>query len=95
MDEKPTESELSDVAKEVGAEYRPLLVGLDIGDNKIKGWKSEHLGKSDAICFEGLVYWRNGNGKRPCTWRTLLDVLSEKTDLHEYAREKTEELSQR
>ena len=95
MEEKPGEGELLDVAKEVGSKYWSLLSGLDIKANKIDGWKFEYLGKPEDICFQGLLHWLKGNGKNPITWRTLLDVLSEKTELKEYAREKREELLQR
>ena len=92
MNEKPSESELQDVASDVGSSYYKILIKLGISTNKIEGWKLDGA-DSENICFKGLVYWRKGNGKTPVTWTTLLIALQE-SEQKEYAKRKEEELVQ-
>jgi nucleoside phosphorylase len=89
MDKKPTEKELLDVVKEVGAGYQAILVNLNIQKSKIESFESTR--KPDVICFDGLVFWRDGNGLQPINWNTLLSAV-QKAGYPDFAEEKRKEL---
>ena len=93
MDRKPTEKELQDVAKELGARYRPILLNLDIKKNKIDTLKGVSR-NSDDILLDGLVFWHHGNGLSPINWTTLLTAV-QKAEYPVFAEEKRKELLQK
>ena len=65
------------VSRVVGGRWKGLLVALNIKKNKIDALWQSVFGDAENACFEGLVYWKNGNASQPVTWETLLKALRE------------------
>jgi hypothetical protein len=77
LDDEPSETQLMSVSKEVGGKWKAVLVYLEIKKNKIDSILQTAFGNVENACFDGLVYWRNGNASKPVTWRTLFQSLRE------------------
>ena len=73
--------------------WRSLLIQLGIPAAKIKSLLQESRGNPARACFEGLVFWREGNKPcRPPTWSVLLDALEKGVEKREYAERLREAL---
>ena len=93
LEDRPTEIELDDVCKLVGADWRSLLTHIGVPAAKIKSLLQENQGNTSSTCFDGLVFWREGNEPcRPATWSVLLDALEKGAQKKEYADRKRSEL---
>ena len=87
MEETPSEIELDGVSKIAGDKWRSLLTHLGVPMAKYKALSEESQGKPVNACFEGLVFWREGNEPcRPATWSVLLEALEKGAEKREYAK---------
>ena len=88
LEGKPTEIDLDLVCKNVGDKWRSLLTHLGVPLVKYKALFEESRGDPIRACFEGLVFWREGNEPcRPPTWSVLLEALKKGAEKREYAEE--------
>jgi hypothetical protein len=82
--QKPSEKDLDNISKEVGGDWKSLLVQLGVPYATIEQLLQKHFGDPSAACLNGLVLWRNGSEKYcPPTWSSLLKALrgAEKVEL--------------
>ena len=87
MEETPSERDLDDVSKNAGDKWRSLLTQLGVPMAKCKAVYEESRGNPVSACFEGLVFWRDGNEPcRPPTWSVLLEALEKGAEKREYAK---------
>ena len=85
---KPPEDELDLITKEVGNKWKSLLVQLGVPSGKIKSFLHDNNNVSSSACFDGLVYWRDGNKPcKPATWSVLLEAIEKGAEQKEYAQE--------
>ena len=88
LEGKPTEIDLDKVSKNAGDKWRSLLTHLGVPLAKCKELFVESRGDPVNACFEGLVFWREGNKPcRPPTWSVLQEALEEGAEKREYAGE--------
>ena len=97
LEETPSEEDLNEVSEEAGDGWRNLLKHLGVPDEKVDSLLEEHRGGNPvSACFEGLVFWREGNEPcRPPTWSVLLEALEKGAEKREYARELREKIVNR
>ena len=88
VDEKPTLEELLyfptvsgatiNITEKVGTDYTDLGIFLlkDEDGVKVEQIKSDCRDKSAAIVREILTRWVRGQGRKPVTWKTLIEVLN-------------------
>ena len=63
------------------------MTHLGVPSAKYKALYEESRGNPVRACFEGLVFWRNGNEPcRPATWSVLLEALEKGAEKREYAK---------
>ena len=76
------------IVKQIGTHYTSLGPQLLNDDNGAvtTAITNEHKEKADAINQEILTRWLRGQGKKPVTWSTLIDVLRD-VELSELADE--------
>ena len=85
---KPPEDELDLISKEVGDKWKSLLIQLGVPNGKTKAFLHDNSNVSSSACFDGLVYWRDGNKPcKPATWSVLLDAIEKGAELKVYAQE--------
>ena len=73
--------------------WRSLLTQLGVPMAKCKAVYEESRGNPVSACFEGLVFWREGNEPcRPPTWSVLLEALEKGAEKREYAERLREAL---
>ena len=93
LEGKPTEIDLDDVSRNAGDKWRSLLTHLGVPLAKYKALFEESQGNPIRACFEGLVFWREGNEPcRPPTWSVLLEALERGAEKREYFRELEEDI---
>ena len=93
LEGKPTEIELDKVCKNAGDNWRSLLTNLGVPLAKYKALFVESRGDPVSACFEGLVFWREGNEPcKPPTWSVLLEALENGAEKREYAKRLREDL---
>ena len=86
MDETPSEKKLDGVSKIAGDKWRSLLTHLGVPNVKCKMFV-ENRGDPVSTCFDGLVFWREGNEPcEPATWSVLLEALEKGAEKGEYAK---------
>ena len=93
MEGKPTEIDLDTVSKNAGDKWRSFLTHLGVPLAKCKALFVESRGDPVSACFEGLVFWREGN--EPCrlpTWSVLLEALEKGAEKREYTQSLREDL---
>ena len=91
LEGKPTDIDLDGVSRNAGDKWRSLLTHLGVPLGKYRALFEESQGNPIRACFEGLVFWREGNKPcRPPTWSVLLEALKKGAEKREYA-EKLEE----
>ena len=86
MTKKPSEIDLNNVSKNVGGNWRSLLTRLGVPSTKWKAFLQSNFGNTESACFEGLMFWWNGN--KPCrvaTWSVLLEALEYGAERKDYA----------
>ena len=86
LTKKPSEIDLDNVSKNVGGNWRSLLTHLGIPSAKCKALLQESCGSSESACFQGLVFWQEGN--KPCkkaSWSVLLEALEKGAERGDYA----------
>ena len=89
----PSEIDLDDISKNAGDKWRSLLTHLGVPLTKCKSLYDESRGNPVSACFEGLVFWREGNKPcRPPTWSVLLEALEKGAEKREYAQRRREDL---
>ena len=66
-----------DVAERIGNSYQKVGGELlqDTNGNKVKSILADNFYKVVDTNVDILMAWRQGSGKRPVTWRTLIQVL--------------------
>ena len=88
LEGKPSEIDLDKVSKNVGDKWRSLLTHLGVPLAKCKTLFVESRGDPVSACFEGLVFWREGNEPcRPPTWSVLLEAVEKGAEKRDYAEE--------
>ena len=93
MQGKPSEIDLDDVSKNAGDKWRSLLTHLGVPLAKCKALYDESRGNPISACFEGLVFWREGNKPcKPATWFVLLEALEKGAEKAEYAKDLRESI---
>ena len=93
MEKKPSEEDLDAISKEVGGNWKSLLIHLGVPNTRIEGLLEENNGNPTRACFKGLVFWREGNKPcKPATWSVLLEALEKGAEKREYARDLREEI---
>ena len=67
------------LAKEIGTHYRVfgILLLNDEKGNKVSTIVKEHQGNAEEINCEIFRLWLEGEGKRPLSWCTLVQVLKD------------------
>jgi hypothetical protein len=79
---KPSEIVLDQVSKNVGEKWRSLLTHLGVPSCKIAAYPADPI----SACFQGLVFWREGNDPcRPPTWTVLLEAIEAGAERKDYA----------
>ena len=65
------------IPHEIGVEYRDfgLLLLEDHNGAKIRALALKHRDDANEINVEIIEEWVTGKGKRPVTWKTLIQVL--------------------
>ena len=88
LEATPSEEDLNEVSKEAGDGWRNLLRHLGVPEVKVDSLLEDHRsGNPVRACFEGLVFWREGNVPcRPPTWSVLLEAFEKGAEKREYAR---------
>ena len=83
----PSEIDLDRVSKKAGDKWRSLLTHLGVPSAKCNALFVESRGDPVSACFEGLVFWKEGNEPcRPPTWSVLLEALEKGAEKREYAK---------
>jgi hypothetical protein len=88
LTKKPSEIDLDNVSKNVGGNWRSLLTHLGVPSAKCKALLQESSSNTESACFQGLVFWREGN--KPCkeaSWSVLLEALEKGAERGDYAEE--------
>ena len=86
LTKKPSEIDLDNVSKNVGGNWRSLLTHLGVPSAKCKALLQESSSNTESACFQGLVFWREGN--KPCkeaNWSVLLEALEKGAERGDYA----------
>jgi len=66
-------------AQEIGSQYTNFGIQLleDETGAKIAAITDKHKGNAELINIEILQEWVSGRGKKPVSWRTLIEVLGD------------------
>ena len=93
LTKKPSEIDLDNISKNVGGNWRSLLTHLGVPSDKCKALLQESCGSTESACFQGLVFWREGN--KPCkkaSWSVLLEALKKGAQRGDYVEELRREI---
>ena len=76
------------IVKRLTPYWRELGILLDFDDrgSQLDTIEKAHPTDPKACCQAMFQHWVNGNGMRPCSWRTLIELL-EDCDQQELAQE--------
>ena len=66
-----------DISEQIGTKYKRFGILLldDPNGVRVNAIERKHHEEANEINLEILQKWAEGNGKKPVTWRTLVDVL--------------------
>ena len=98
--EKPTEQELDIISKNIGKEWKSLLIQLGIPSFKIDQVTERMLRDPVAVTCRCLISWLNGEYSnspycKPCNWCELLNAIEEGAEQKDYAATLREDLKKR
>ena len=54
-----------------------LILDFDKSGSQLVIIEQKCRGDPEACCREMLQYWVKGNGVKPCSWRTLIELLDD------------------
>ena len=63
------------VARKVVKDWYSLAIYLKLDDVDIRDIRQSHLKESEK-CLEMLKLWKEGKGRTPTTWKTLIEALN-------------------
>ena len=53
------------------------LLDFDSYGEKLVQIEEENRRDPEACCRDMFQWWLMGNGRKPCTWRTLIEIIKE------------------
>ena len=67
------------IIKRLAAYWRKLGLILDFDESgsQLDIIEQKCRGDPEECCREMLQYWLKGNGVKPCSWRTLIELLED------------------
>ena len=67
------------ISREIGSIYRDFGLSLleDNDGSRVRNMEYKHMGNVELIIIEILREWATGRGRKPVSWKTLIEVLRE------------------